>query len=134
MGQQRQMLEAARKARARRRSWPKLNWRDWPGMAKAAAWWGRLSRRGRAGILAGAALVVAGSVTLGVVLSLPPAPRARQYLAFTACLLTDAHGLNGQPAATAWAGPPQCKELLERWQGSGVGFWNPGRLPESALV
>jgi basic membrane lipoprotein Med (substrate-binding protein (PBP1-ABC) superfamily) len=98
------MLEAARKARARRRSWPELNWRDWPGMAKAAAWWGRLSGRGRAGILAGVALVVAGGVTLGVVLSQPPAPRARQYLAFTACLLTDAHGLAGPQAAPAWAG------------------------------
>jgi basic membrane lipoprotein Med (substrate-binding protein (PBP1-ABC) superfamily) len=36
----------------------------------------------------------------------PPAGtgRARQYLAFNACLLTDAHGLAGTQAAQAWAG------------------------------
>jgi hypothetical protein len=36
----------------------------------------------------------------------PPAGtgRARQYLAFDACLLTDAHGLAGTQAAQAWAG------------------------------
>jgi hypothetical protein len=30
--------------------------------------------------------------------------RARQYLAFDACLLTDAHGLAGTQASQAWAG------------------------------
>ncbi|MGE5133612.1 MAG: BMP family ABC transporter substrate-binding protein [Gemmatimonadota bacterium] len=73
-------------------------------MARAAAWWGGLGRRGRVLALTGAAVLVAACVALAVVRSLPPAPRARQYLAFTACLLTDAHGLNGQPAATVWAG------------------------------
>lgn len=36
----------------------------------------------------------------------PPAGtgRARQYLAFDACLLTDGHGLAGAQAAQAWAG------------------------------
>jgi basic membrane lipoprotein Med (substrate-binding protein (PBP1-ABC) superfamily) len=33
-----------------------------------------------------------------------PQPRARQYLAFTACLLTDGRGIAGQRAAPAWAG------------------------------
>jgi hypothetical protein len=33
-----------------------------------------------------------------------PAPRARQYLDFTACLLTDEHGVTGADAAPVWAG------------------------------
>jgi basic membrane lipoprotein Med (substrate-binding protein (PBP1-ABC) superfamily) len=33
-----------------------------------------------------------------------PPVRARQYLAFTACLLTDSHGVAGSPAAQVWAG------------------------------
>lgn len=103
-GQARRMLESARKARGRRRRRPRVNWRAWPGAARAAAWWDRLSHRSRVLTVAGAAVVVAGCVAVGVMVSLPSAPRARQYLAFTACLLTDAHGLNGQPAATVWAG------------------------------
>jgi hypothetical protein len=31
-------------------------------------------------------------------------PRARQYLAFSACLLTDAQGIAGPQAAPVWAG------------------------------
>lgn len=33
-----------------------------------------------------------------------PAPRARQYLAFTACLLTDSRGLASAQAARVWQG------------------------------
>jgi basic membrane lipoprotein Med (substrate-binding protein (PBP1-ABC) superfamily) len=33
-----------------------------------------------------------------------PAVGERQYLSFTGCLLTDSDGINGQPAAAAWAG------------------------------
>jgi basic membrane lipoprotein Med (substrate-binding protein (PBP1-ABC) superfamily) len=33
-----------------------------------------------------------------------PQPRARQYLAFTACLLTGADGVGGADAAPVWAG------------------------------
>jgi hypothetical protein len=33
-----------------------------------------------------------------------PAPRARPYLGFTACLLTDGHGVVGSAAAPVWAG------------------------------
>jgi hypothetical protein len=33
-----------------------------------------------------------------------PAPRARQYLDFTACLLADEHGVTGADAAPVWAG------------------------------
>src|SRR5574342_1170852 len=34
----------------------------------------------------------------------PPASRERQYLEFTACLLTDAQGVTGPLAAPVWAG------------------------------
>jgi basic membrane lipoprotein Med (substrate-binding protein (PBP1-ABC) superfamily) len=56
--------------------------------------------------LAAAGLVAGGCVALVLVLSSvsAPVPRARQYLAFTACLLTDARGLGGPVAAPAWAG------------------------------
>jgi hypothetical protein len=36
--------------------------------------------------------------------SQPPAPRARQYLAFTACLLTGERGIADPAAEPAWAG------------------------------
>jgi hypothetical protein len=53
------------------------------------------------------AVVVAAAVVTIVVLpggqTQPPA-RARIYTAFSACLLTDAHGLAGSPAKEAWAG------------------------------
>jgi len=48
--------------------------------------------------------VVAGLLTWAFSGSNGPAPRARQYLAFTACLLTDSSGLAGAQAAQAWAG------------------------------
>jgi hypothetical protein len=34
----------------------------------------------------------------------PEPPRARQYLAFTGCLLTDEHGITGDDARPVWAG------------------------------
>lgn len=113
-GQQRRMLEAARNARRHRRQRPWLapdRWRGvaaaaarWHGVAAAAAWWRGLSRRGRAITLGVTALAAAGAITAGVLISLGPQPRARLYLAFTACLLTDAHGLTGPQAAPVWAG------------------------------
>lgn len=56
-----------------------------------------------------AAVAVAGCVA-GVLLATasgpggPPPARARQFLSFTACLLTDSAGLAGSPAAQVWAG------------------------------
>jgi hypothetical protein len=56
-----------------------------------------------------AAVVLAGCVAGGLVATAsgpgatPPA-RARQYLAFTACLLTDSRGVAASPAAQVWAG------------------------------
>ena len=60
---------------------------------------------------AGAAVLVAAGIVLGVTLSrlsqparaLPP-PRARVYTAFDACLLTDSGGVTGSQAAPVWAG------------------------------
>ena len=51
-----------------------------------------------------AALVVGGLVTWLAWPSEPPPPRARPYLEFTACLLTDEKGLAGAQAAPVWAG------------------------------
>jgi basic membrane lipoprotein Med (substrate-binding protein (PBP1-ABC) superfamily) len=49
-------------------------------------------------------------VTAGILIALrssgPPA-RARHYLAFTACMLTDARGLSGDQAGEVWAGLEQ---------------------------
>lgn len=56
--------------------------------------------------MVGGVVVLAAAVTL-VVTALAPSPtvaRARQYLAFTACLLTGSQGLAGHQAALAWAG------------------------------
>jgi basic membrane lipoprotein Med (substrate-binding protein (PBP1-ABC) superfamily) len=54
------------------------------------------------------ALAVVGAVVWAVVTlwpaAGPPPPRARQYLDFTACLLTDERGITGQEATPVWAG------------------------------
>ncbi len=54
------------------------------------------------------ALVVLGTVVWAVVLAArspaPTPPRARQYLEFTACLLTDERGIIGPEAKPVWAG------------------------------
>lgn len=106
-GQQRRMLAAARKARRGRRSRPQLALPDWPWLVAAVGWWRGLSRRARVLALGGTAVVAAGCLAAGLVLGQAPAPRARQYLAFTACLLTDAHGLAGPVAGPVWAGMQQ---------------------------
>ncbi|AZQ70521.1 BMP family ABC transporter substrate-binding protein [Streptomyces luteoverticillatus] len=54
------------------------------------------------------AVVLVGGVIAAVLLSgdddEAPAPRARQYSAHSACLLTDEHGVTGSEAASVWAG------------------------------
>lgn len=52
---------------------------------------------------ASSTVVIAGLVWL-LWPSTEPAPRARQYLDFTACLLADEHGITGADAAPVWAG------------------------------
>jgi hypothetical protein len=60
-------------------------------------------------IIAGAVVAVCALTAILLVVLLPgsgpaPATRARQYVSFTACLLTDARGLAAPQAAQAWAG------------------------------
>lgn len=69
------------------------------------AWWRTLRSRRRVAAGAGGLLAVAvAGVLVWTVTGGGPAPRARQYVAFTACLLTDAHGLAGQQSRQVWAG------------------------------
>ena len=51
-----------------------------------------------------AAVVLVAVLTWALWPSGEPAPRARPYLEYTACLLTDGQGVAGQPAAQVWAG------------------------------
>ncbi|QSY48545.1 MULTISPECIES: hypothetical protein [Streptomyces] len=65
--------------------------------------------RRKSWLAAGAGTVVlVGGVIAAVVLSGDddgdPAPRARQYSAHSACLLTDGQGVTGREAAPVWAG------------------------------
>lgn len=54
------------------------------------------------------AVVLVGVGVVGwLVWPRPEPPRARQYLAFTACLLTDEQGITGAAAAPVWAGMQQ---------------------------
>jgi hypothetical protein len=57
-------------------------------------------------VWAGAVVVVLGVVVTWLVwpAAPQPQPRARQYLEFTACLLTDGQGVAGAAAAPVWAG------------------------------
>jgi hypothetical protein len=56
-------------------------------------------------VLWGVAATLAAVLAVLVMWPSPrPAPRARPYLAFTACLLTDGQGLAGSAAGPVWAG------------------------------
>jgi hypothetical protein len=72
-------------------------------MMERFAWLRRRTATQRWLLVTGSALVVAVAVGWAVWPS-QPAPRARQYLEFTACLLTDDHGITGPEAAPVWAG------------------------------
>ena len=70
---------------------------------------GRRLPGGAATWVIAAVVAVAGCVAGVLVVTAPgsratPPVRARQYLAFTACLLTDSRGVAGSPAAQVWAG------------------------------
>jgi hypothetical protein len=102
-----QMVASARNSRrhARRRSRP-----PGPGrrlLARAARRWRRLRRPARLALLGSVAAVAAAAVAVTLLLSRAPQPRARQYLAFTACLLTGPAGLADALTAQAWAGLQQ---------------------------
>ena len=99
-------------ARARRSPAPG-RWRRgadgalWALAAGPRGWWRARSGRERLLLAGGPGLVLVAMVVLVVALPSGTAPRARQYLAFTACLLTDSHGLTGRPTAQAWSGMQQ---------------------------
>lgn len=65
-------------------------------------WWRTVGQRKRWGLASlGVALL---AVLVWLVWPQEPEPRARQYLDFTACLLTDDNGLTGPQARPVWAG------------------------------
>jgi hypothetical protein len=107
-GQQRRIMQAARRARRAstgRRGATVGNLLDILPWSTPLGWWSDLGRRGR--LLAALASTMAIAVlclVLVLVAGSGPQLRARQYLAFTACLLTDANGVTRPPAASAWAG------------------------------
>src|SRR5262249_49639538 len=63
-----------------------------------------ISGKRRATALAATGILLIGAALWVVLDSTGPKPRAREYLAFKACLLTDAQGINGKEAAPVWAG------------------------------
>ncbi|MFC4049395.1 hypothetical protein ACFOY4_06855 [Actinomadura syzygii] len=65
--------------------------------------WTRLPVGWRASALVALAAVVVGAVCFAF-LRPSPEPRARQYIAFKACLLTDSRGIAGAEAAPVWQG------------------------------
>jgi hypothetical protein len=108
-GQRGRMMPGARATRtpARRRWRPPPERAAAPGLVAARGWWRALSPRHR--FVAGGG--AAGLVVLAAVLLLWPSssgdttPGAREYLAsFTACLLTDSHGLAAAETALVWRG------------------------------
>lgn len=107
-GRQRRMLREARRSRrvpARGGRAAMGNLVKRLRVSVPASWWTGLGWRGRMLLASATALVVAAVCLVAVLLAVSgPAPRARQYLAFTACLLTDSNGLAGASAAPAWAG------------------------------
>ncbi len=62
------------------------------------------SRRRTQALVLMLAAVTAAALLWAIWPSTGPAPRAREYLAFTACLLTDGQGVAGEPAVPVWAG------------------------------
>jgi hypothetical protein len=108
-GQGRRMLEAARRGRkqAGTRRGRLLSAGGWPAWGALRRWWAARGAAGRRLVLGAGALVVALAAGLAVWLSVGvggPAPRARQYQAYTACLLTGPRGLADPSAARVWAG------------------------------
>jgi basic membrane lipoprotein Med (substrate-binding protein (PBP1-ABC) superfamily) len=64
----------------------------------------KLSTKRRWWLVAAATVVVLAGLAAWIWWPRPAPPRARQYLAFTACLLTDGQGLAGSPAHATWSG------------------------------
>ncbi len=103
-GRRGQMMTASRQSRGRRRRAPGPPGPVRRAAGRAAAPWRRLGTRGRVVTAGAVAVAAAAAVTAALLAGGGPQPRARQYLAFTACLLTGPGGLADARAANAWAG------------------------------
>jgi len=108
-GQGKGMLQAARYGRkqtgSRRRRL--LSVSGWPVWGAVRRWWSARGAAGRRLVIGAGALVVVLAAGLAAWLSVSgggPTPRARQYQAYTACLLTGPRGLADPSAARVWAG------------------------------
>ncbi len=108
-GRQRGRMRAA--ARAQRKGGHRRRGRAvrppaWPPAAALRGWWRSLarSRRWMAGVGGAALIVLVAAAAVWASASGSPAPRALQWLAYTACLLTDSHGIAAAQAAQVWAG------------------------------
>ena len=104
-GQRKKVLAAA----ARKRQ--QVTWLSRVLRVASTARAGR-SRRAWGWWAASVAVVVAAAVALSFYLTAgkKPVVDGGRYLAFTSCLLTDSHGLSGEPAAAAWAGLQQAAD------------------------
>lgn len=66
--------------------------------------WRSATTRRRVALLSATAVVLLGLIAWLMLTPGNPPPRARQYLAFKACLLTDSQGITGKQSAPVWAG------------------------------
>jgi hypothetical protein len=91
--------------------------------------WRTVSRCWRFTIASG---VLALAVIGGFLVFAPgsPPPRARRYLDFTACLLTDSHGVTGKTAAPVWAGMGQAS-LRTRARIQYLPVFGPATVPNA---
>lgn len=92
--------------------------------------WQRVTRRNRVTVLSLTALAV---VAIGWLVLSPgkqEQPRARQYLAFKACLLTDSHGITGREAAPVWQGM-QNASLKTRTRVQYLPAFGPATVPNA---
>lgn len=77
-------------------------WRSAP-VTSIASKWRTVTMRQRVALLSLAALLLSLTGWLTLTPGNPP-PRARQYLSFKACLLTDSQGITGKQSSPVWAG------------------------------
>jgi basic membrane lipoprotein Med (substrate-binding protein (PBP1-ABC) superfamily) len=96
----------AQRKRGRRRWWRAVGSATWPPAAVLRDWWRSLARSQRWLVGGGgtALVVLVAVAAVWASQSGSPAPRVRRYLAYTACLLTDSHGIAAAQAAQVWAG------------------------------
>ncbi|HEV2370629.1 MAG TPA: hypothetical protein VGS19_00555 [Streptosporangiaceae bacterium] len=83
-------------------------------LSASSRWWRPLSRGQRVVVGGSAGVMLAAVVGVLVWAAVgTPAPRARLYINYTACLLTGARGVVGPQAARAWAGMEQASTATQ---------------------